>query len=133
MPLPLAAAAFCITTFACAPRKTKSRVGDFFKSDGCSFFVDDASNCDKFEVGANDMSSFIVNQMKAFPVVTSVNVDKTKGEFLIEVTVDRFDWASLEGIYAKELDLLHAFKDQSLNFQVIDGSAEHKADDSYIS
>lgn len=68
------------------------------------------------------MSQFIKSSIGKLPSVREVSVRTEGSRVQIEITVDEFEWATLEPIYKKELDLSYAFREQSLDFRVIDGS-----------
>lgn len=68
------------------------------------------------------MSQFVHSSIASLPSVRSVSVKTENNRVQVEVTVDEFDWKNLEPIYEKELDLSYAFREQSFDFRVIDGS-----------
>ena len=121
MALPLAVAAFCVTTAVCHERKKNIRRDEFFNRDDCAFFVQDETQ--PFKVGEIDMSQFIQLSMRDLPSVTDVSVKTEEDHIKVEVTVDDFDWEKLSPIYKKELDLSDAFRGHSIDFRVIDGSS----------
>lgn len=123
MAIPLAVAAFCVTTAAVCHERRKSvkREDGFFSRDDCAFLIQEEPQ--SFTVGAIDMSQFIQSSMKKFPSVTDVSVKAETDHIQVEVTVDNFDWDILRPIYERELDLSYAFRGQSIDFRVIDGSA----------
>src|SRR5438552_1994992 len=103
MAIPLAVAAFCVTTAVCHERKRSIRRDDeFFIREDCAFFVQDETQA--FTVGAIDMSQFIQSSMKELPSVRDVSVKTEEDHIKVEVTVDDFDWEKLSPIYDRELD-----------------------------
>ena len=127
MPVPIVAvAAFCFTSAVCSEKKRGASGGGFFKSDGCGFFIEDAP-LQKFTVGEIPMSQFIQSSLQAIPCVTSVSVKNGNGRIAVDVTVDNFEWESLEPIYDTEIDLSRTFRGQKLDFRVIDESHAREA------
>jgi hypothetical protein len=120
MPVPLAAAAFCITMAACHERKRSVKSDQFINPGECGFFVQDEPH--SFTLGAIDMSEFVHSSVAGLPSVRSVSVKTENNRVQVEVTVDEFEWKNLEPIYEKELDLSYAFREQSFDFRLIDGS-----------
>jgi hypothetical protein len=120
MPVPLAVVAFCITSAACHDKRKRLKGDQFVNEPKCALFVQDHSY--PFMVGALNMSKFIESSISGLPSVTGVSVKTENNRVQVEVTVDAFDWKNLQPIYEKELDLSYAFRDQYLDFRVIDGS-----------
>jgi hypothetical protein len=73
-------------------------------------------------VGEIDMSQFIQSSISSLPSVTSVSIRTKHNRVQVEVTVDEFDWTNLAPIYQKELELSYTFREQPLDFRVIDAS-----------
>jgi hypothetical protein len=73
-------------------------------------------------VGEIDMSQFIQSSISSLPSVTSVSIRTKHNRVQVEVTVDEFDWTNLAPIYQKGLELSHTFREQPLDFRVIDAS-----------
>jgi hypothetical protein len=120
MPVPLAIAAFCITTAVCHERKRKVGVDQFVSQPGSGLFIRNQPS--SFTVGAINMSQFIESSLAGLPSVKSVSVKSAHNRFQVEVSVDDFDWKNLQRIYDKELDLSYVFQGQSIDFRVIDES-----------
>lgn len=120
MPVPLAIAAFCITTAVCHERKKKEKGDQFISQLGSGLFIRNQPS--SFAVGAINMSQFIESSFAGMPSVKSVSVKSAHNRFQVEVSVDEFDWKNLERIYDKELDLSYVFQGQSIDFRVIDES-----------
>ena len=72
--------------------------------------------------GAINMSQLIQSSIASLPSVVAVSVRTENNRIQVEVTVDKFDWKNLAPIYEKELDLSYAFREQCLDFRVIDES-----------
>jgi len=78
-------------------------------------------------VGEIDMSQFIQSSISSLPSVTSVSIRTKHNRVQVEVTVDEFDWTNLAPIYQKELELSYTFREQPIDFRVIDASNAGKA------
>jgi hypothetical protein len=65
MPVPLAAAAFCITMAACHERKRSVKSDQFINPGECGFFVQDEPH--SFTLGAIDMSEFVHSSVAGLP------------------------------------------------------------------
>jgi len=82
-------------------------------------------------VGEIDMSQFIQffyrsdllkSSISSLPSVTSVSIRTKHNRVQVEVTVDEFDWTNLAPIYQKELELSYTFREQPIDFRVMDAS-----------
>jgi hypothetical protein len=120
MPIPLAVAAFCVTTAVCHEKRKKVTGDQFVSQLGCSLFIQSQSY--SFKVGSTNMSQFIESSISHLPSVTAVSVRTEHDRIQVEVTVDEFEWKSLSPIYQKELELSYAFREQPIDFRVIDAS-----------
>jgi hypothetical protein len=125
MAIPIAVAAFCITASVCPEKRRRRIVGDQFVSqESCSFVREEPH---PFTVGEIDMSQFIQSSISSLPSVTSVSIRTKHNRVQVEVTVDEFDWTNLAPIYQKELELSYTFREQPIDFRVIDASNAGKA------
>lgn len=120
MALPFAIATFCVTAAVCNEKRKGLSKDQFVGNSDCVLLVPDGPA--EFAVGAVDMSHFITSSIASMPSVKAVSVKADADHVQVEVTVDEFEWKNLGPIYEKEMDLSLIFRDQALEFRVIDDS-----------
>ena len=117
--MPLAEVAFCIGVGikSVAPRR---RDGIFEERSANRVCIGETYQ-QSFSLSAEsiDMSEFITSNFESMKSVTGVSVASVAGRVKVSVSVNSFDWETLEPIYDKELSVAQTLRGKSIDFSVV--------------